>query len=212
MLVWRHAFAHPVAALAAANVRCLLLRGDVLGAVKLSSRHEIPRIQARVLQAQGDNEGALALLTAYRQEVEGKNWQDERLKTMALQAVVLQGLGQKEQAARVIGGALALAYPGGLKRVFIDEGLPMAQLLCRTLPQNVAPEYVRALLQAFPDSEASQASGKPKRDAEFDWIEPLSAREIEVLQLVAPGTNESRSGRPALSVAQHGEGAQSQHF
>ena len=48
---------------------------------------------------------------------------------MVLQAVALHAHGEKDKAVQLLGEALALAEPGGFIRIFVDEGLPMAQLL-----------------------------------------------------------------------------------
>ena len=63
--------------------------------------------------------------------MEAKGWQDERLKVMVLQALALHAHGEKDQAAQLLGDALALAEPGGFIRLFVDEGEPMAELLRR---------------------------------------------------------------------------------
>ena len=61
----------------------------------------------------------------------------------------------------------------------------MAQLLYEAAARGIAPEYVGRLLAAFPESEFEPPSEVPKPQAGL--VEPLSAREIEVLQLVAEG-------------------------
>ena len=53
--------------------------------------------------AQGDPSAALAVLEPWRRQVEAKEWADERLKVMVLQAVALQAQGEQGS-----GGATAL--------------------------------------------------------------------------------------------------------
>ena len=91
--------------------------------------HPLPLSQARVLLAQGETSAALAVLERLRQQMEAKGWQDERLKVMALQAVALYSIGEKDQAVHVLGEALLLAEPGGFIRMFVDEGEPMRLLI-----------------------------------------------------------------------------------
>jgi LuxR family maltose regulon positive regulatory protein len=83
--------------------------------------------------------------------------------------------------------ALNLAEPGGFIRAFVDEGPSMARLLYEALSQGIAPGYVRQLLAAFPVSEPEQTPPPNSRNSEFEWIETLSKREIDVLQLLAKG-------------------------
>ena len=84
------------------------------------------------------------MLEPFRQQVEAKGWQDERLKVMVLQAVAQHAHGEKDKAVQLLGDALALAEPGGFIRIFVDEGLPMAQLLSEAAAQGIMPDYIRA--------------------------------------------------------------------
>ncbi|UCC52862.1 MAG: hypothetical protein JSV68_02630, partial [Anaerolineaceae bacterium] len=97
--------------------------------------------------------------------------------------------------------ALILAEPGGFIRVFVDEGPLMAGLLYEALSRGIAPEYVRRLLAAFPDEGYEQAKPPQSHAPESDLIEPLSERELEVLQLIAQGlTNREIGERLFLSL------------
>jgi LuxR family maltose regulon positive regulatory protein len=94
--------------------------------------------------------------------------------------------------------ALTLAEPGGLCRIFVDEGPPMARLLDQAVTRGTAVEYARRLLAAFPVA-ASQISPRPAAGAEL--LEPLSDRELEVLRLIAEGhTNREIASRLYLSL------------
>ena len=94
--------------------------------------------------------------------------------------------------------ALTLAESGGYVRVFVDEGPPMAHLLYEALKQKIAPDYVQRLLKAFSLEEPEKAKAQ---SPERDLIEPLSDREIEILQLIAEGlTNQEIGARLYLSL------------
>jgi LuxR family maltose regulon positive regulatory protein len=57
------------------------------------------------------------------------------------------------------------------------------------------------LLAAFPKRESDLAVTIPKPTSGSEWIEPLSEREIEVLQLIAEGfTNPEIAARLFLSL------------
>ena len=122
-------FVHRIPEVAAAQVLTLLRQGNLAAAAHLAQTHELPLSQARVHLAQGDPSAALAVLEPWRQQVEAKGWEDERLKVMVLQAVALHAQGEKDKAVQLLCDALALAEPGGFIRLFVDEGLPMAHLL-----------------------------------------------------------------------------------
>lgn len=182
---------------AAAYVRALLHQGDLAAAADLAQKHDSPLNQARVRLAQGDTSTALAALQSFRQQMEAKGWHDERLKAMVLQAIVYYAQGAKDQAVQQLNDALALAEPGGFVRLFVDEGLPMAQLLSEAAAQGIRPNYVGTLLAAFAAEKQPVMAGRPassgKSEGQSDraaaqpLIEPLSQRESEVLQLIAQG-------------------------
>jgi LuxR family maltose regulon positive regulatory protein len=181
--------------LAAVQVRALLgprrlqQPGDLAAAADLAQTYELPRSQARVHLARGDPSAALALLEPLRQQMEAKGWQDERLKVMVLQAVALQADGKREEALQVLRDALALAEPGGFARTFVDEGPPMAQLLSGAAALGVMPDYAGNLLAAFEAEAKSRqdTSYLPPAPSDQPLIEPLSQRELEILQLITQG-------------------------
>jgi len=117
--------------------------------------------------------------------MEAKGWHDERLKALVLQTMAHYALGETDMALHVLDDVLALAAPGGMLRTFIDEGLPMRQLLSEAAGHGVMPGYVTQLLAAFepemqPDAQA--------------LVEPLSERELGVLHLIADGFSNREIG------------------
>jgi LuxR family maltose regulon positive regulatory protein len=195
-------FIHRMPEIAAAQVLTLIRQGNLAAAAHLAQAHDLPLSRARVLLAQGDPSAALAVLEPLRQQMEAKGWQDERLKVMVLQAVAHYAHGEKAQAAQLLGEALVLAEPGGFIRTFVDEGPLMARLIYEALSQGIAPDYVRRLLGAFPITGPEQMDHPSKPQIpESEWIEPLSEREIEVLQLIAEGlSNQEIANRLYLSL------------
>ena len=135
--------------------------------------------------------------------MEAKGWADERLKVMVLQAVALHAHGEKDKAVQLLGEALALAEPGGFIRIFVDEGAPMAQLLSEAAAHGMMPDYVGKLLAAFEAERADRAKTNRAihRPPAQPLIEPLSQRELEVLQLIAQGlSNREISERLFLAL------------
>jgi LuxR family maltose regulon positive regulatory protein len=177
-------------------VLTLLRQGDVAAAAHLAQTHDLPISRARVLLAQGDTSEALAVLAPYRQQMEAKKWQDERLKVMVLQAVALHAHGEKDKAVQLLGEALALAEPGGFIRTFVDEGAPMAQLLSTAAGRGVMPGYTGKLLAAFAAKEerSQDRSRVPAATPAQPLDEPLSQRELGILQLIAQGLSNREIG------------------
>jgi LuxR family maltose regulon positive regulatory protein len=186
---------------AAAQVLALLAQGDVAAAARLAQTYDLPMSRARVLIAQGDAAAALALLEPLRQQMEARAWHDERLNVTVLQALAHQARGDKAQALSLLGEALALAEPGGLIRLFLDEGPPMARLLAEAAASGIMPGYVARLLAAFRAEEQPVPSGRPATPEErrgassaHPLIEPLSQRELEILKLIALGLSNREIG------------------
>lgn len=189
---------------AAAQALAFLQQRKLAEAADLARAHDLLLTQARVHLAKGDASAALAALGSYRQHVEAMGWHDERLMVMVLQAVAHHAHGEKDTAVQVLGDALALAEPGGFIRVFVDEGLPMADLLSNALARGIGPDYTGRLLDAF-DAAGDRGDGtshRPRAQPAQTLVEPLSNRELEVLQLIAQGlSNREISERLYLALS-----------
>ena len=187
----QHNFVHRIPEIAGAQVQTLLRQGNLSGAVHVTQTHELPISLARVHLAQGDTSAALAVLEPLRRQAEAKGWEDERLKVMVLQSVAHQAHGEKDQAVRLLSDALALAEPGGYIRLFVDEGVPMAELLTRMKDEGGRmKEYVQKLLAAI----GKEKDGDPTSPRPQPLVEPLSQRELEVLELIAQGLSNREIG------------------
>ena len=115
---------------------------------------------------------------------------------MALQALLHDMRGEQAAALAALEQAVHLAEPGGLLRVFIDLGSPIASLLTTLAAQGVAPEFVARLLDSFPATPVPVVA--PAADTDLQptarssalanrtaLLEPLTRREQEVLELLA---------------------------
>jgi LuxR family maltose regulon positive regulatory protein len=155
---------------------------------------------ARILIAQGRLAETAGLLQRLLKATEAGERTSRVIEILLLQALAFQAGDDTEQAIPTLERALAFAEPEGFIRTFVDEGPPMARLLYEALDRRIAPDYVRRLLAAFPIIEPEKTAPSAKVP-KFDWIEPLSEREIEVLELVAKGlTNQEIASRLILSL------------
>lgn len=190
--------------IAEARVRVLLHTGKVDAAFELAQSHGLHSDQARVLMEQGEPSAAAKILAALRERAEEKGWEDERLKLLVLGAVALQATGEKVKAAQLLDEALATALPSGMIRIFLDEGLPMRKLLRDAVVHAEVEAYRNLLLDAFVLGERRD-DGQPNcREAQpsESLIEPLSARELDILRLIAQGlSNHEISERLYLALS-----------
>ena len=101
-----------------------------------------------------------------------------------MRALALHAQGNLPAARNILAAALERAAPEGYVRLFVDEGVPMIDLLgSMQVTGGSKHEYVQALLIAFgvaPADHPSTVSLQP-------LLEPLTARELEVLPLLAAG-------------------------
>ena len=186
---------------AAAHVLTLLRQDNLVAAAHLAQTYDLPLSQARIHLAQGDPSEALEVLLPWREQVEARGWEDERLKVMVLLAVVLEAHGEQDQAVQLLCNALALAEPGGFIRLFVDEGRPMAHLLSEAEALGMVPDYLGKVLTAFQaEGQNSQTTSYRPTPAQ-PLIEPLRLRVVEVLQLIAQGlSNQEISERLVLAL------------
>jgi ATP/maltotriose-dependent transcriptional regulator MalT len=180
-------FMYRLPEVAAAHVLILLRQGSLSAAAQLAQTHELPLSQARVYLAQGDPSAALAVLSPWHRQVDARGWEDERLKVLVLQAVALEAHGDQDKAVQVLSDALTLAVPGGFIRLFVDECLPMAHLLSEAAALGIMPDYIGKVLAVWKAEKQKREDTSSLPPSAQPLIEPLSHREVEVLQLIAQG-------------------------
>jgi len=139
---------------------------------------------------------AMDLLDRLLQAAEEGERTGSMIEILTLQALAHGAQGDKPSALVPLERALTLAKSEGYVRIFVDERLPMAKLLNEASNQGIEPDYTRKLLAAFKPKEQSDT-----RLPSQPLVEPLSERELEVLQLVAQGlTNRQISDRLFLAL------------
>jgi len=99
-----------------------------------------------------------------------------------LQARLQWALQSQEQSLGMLQQALQLAEPEGYVRIFVDEGVSMREMLSEAVVQDISPAYSQKLLAAFEGASGSEPSHTPQ-----PLIDPLSERELEILQLIGDG-------------------------
>jgi LuxR family maltose regulon positive regulatory protein len=118
------------------------------------------------------------------------------IEVLVLQALLFQAQKDIAQALANLERALSLARPEGYVRTFLDEGEPMAKLLHLAKARRIEMEYATELLSAR--GEAVEETQTPVQAL----VQPLSPREVEVLQLIEAGcSNQEIAERLIISIA-----------
>ena len=208
------------------RARLLLAQGDVAAAARWTHEtglhaEDEPRypqepgylVLARVLLAQERATEALALLDRLHAAAAAQDRTGSLIEIGALRALALAACGQDVDAVNVLADALTLACPRGYVRVFADEGPPMAALLGRLIAAQRAGSgfqagsgfhaaasiplgYLARLRTAFGAEPAA-----PHAAAVPGLIDPLTSRELEVLQMLAAGkSNQAIAGQLVVTL------------
>lgn len=148
---------------------------------------------ARVWLASARTGAAVTLLERVCAEAERGGWAGCVIESYALLALAHAQGDKAEAALAALDHALALAAPEGYARIFLDEGQPMLDLLQRVAGTGRVGLYATQLLahsqyKPQPDAAAPLVTA-PREVADDDanqaLLEPLTARELEVLALLA---------------------------
>ncbi|HLF31778.1 MAG TPA: LuxR C-terminal-related transcriptional regulator [Xanthomonadales bacterium] len=201
-------------------VRTLINQGDVAAAERVASRLNIGMdgeqdaltdcweaapclevlIRARILRARGEPDRALKDLRRLRNLAVRAGRIRLSIEILTLMALAEFERGAKAPMGKNILAVLNLSPSSGFVRIFLDEGEnigPMLQWLQdhsgSELPAP-ASYQLQSILAAFADP--GQAAGNPddRPDVRQGLVEELSARELEVLELMVSGRSNGQIG------------------
>ncbi len=157
----------------------------------------MPLTLVQVYLAQKQYSKALTLSIRVLEDVEQRKISHYSIRLLLWQALAYCGLRQEAQALASLKSALTRGAPGGYLHIFIMEGTKLIPLLHQARSAGIMQEYVDRLLAALQQTEQQ----KPIQSATpTGLVEPLSARELDVLKLLAQGCTDKKIAE-ALVIA-----------
>jgi LuxR family maltose regulon positive regulatory protein len=163
----------------------------------LTSRVEIylrTAIQIAIAKKQNNTDQIHKALATCEELLSGLSGRPEgylRLQTLVQKVIALAALENFDQALESFEEALTLAEPEGFVRVFFDLGVYLPGLIQRISIDSPIYDYAQNIQAAYQAQIKQYPQAHPGKQPEFannqDLVEPLSAREIEILRLVADG-------------------------
>jgi LuxR family maltose regulon positive regulatory protein len=145
----------------------------------------------------GQHDDAQRVLRRLATQAEAGGARRSALEALALLVVAQHDAGDEKNALATLGRALELAAPEGYIRTFLDAGPSVAVVLDHGLRQNAwgrgtgdteaIRHYAHTLLTHMPPQPTSAIPSTPSLIHLPPDVEPLTARELEVLRLIAAG-------------------------
>ncbi|MGB5468404.1 MAG: LuxR C-terminal-related transcriptional regulator, partial [Sedimenticolaceae bacterium] len=152
---------------------------------------EVPALtRARILLVSGseaDLQTATDELRTLRQQCENWHFVGQRIEAGALESLILEKLGRKEDALDMLEQTLTIASAGGWIRPFVEPGRDMERLLRRLAEQRGPSAHLQVALDALQARlQPAAAVGPDIAQPETTSIrEPLTRRELDILKLLA---------------------------
>jgi LuxR family maltose regulon positive regulatory protein len=155
---------------------------------------ELPHVtHCRRLIARGSDDSlkeAAKRLDALREAAGAIHNTFHLIDILVLKALAFYKQSRIEEALKALEEGIGLAIPGGWIRPFVEPGPPMRDLLTRLKKQNVSTGFIEKILTALPISPSPGLSRQSaEREGAFPppqpLIEPLTHREMDVLELLA---------------------------
>jgi LuxR family maltose regulon positive regulatory protein len=165
--------------------------------------------QIRLMIGRGQHRKAMDLLKNELKKAEDLGFFRQGILLRILMAKALDTYEEKRQAHRVLREALLLAQGEGFIRSFVDEGDPIPKMIREVQKfavssgmmgqESISVEYLDRILRGI--GEVTPLPIGLKGDQESAPPEPLTSREIDILEKVSMGlTNKNLADQLCISV------------
>jgi LuxR family maltose regulon positive regulatory protein len=154
-----------------------------IGSLQESGARISSLLTARLLLRNNQPDQALVALDQALADLNGQPSYDT-VRIYALRALAYQSKRDEKQAQTCLHQALDLGEPENRVATFVREGEAMEKLLSLAYTKGKRDQFVERLLYAF---KARRKSIQEPAFTTEGFVEPLSQRELQVLQLLAQG-------------------------
>jgi LuxR family maltose regulon positive regulatory protein len=167
--------------------------------------NELTRITlSRVYIAQKKPDETIRLLTRLEESAESGGRKRSLIEILILKALTLKILGETAQAIAALENSLSQAEPEGYIRIYMHEGPPMQRLIAQWsahASDGALRDYSIRLLSQFDAGPHQIMAMGEKVSPTGDLVEPLTLRELEVLQLICAGdSNQAIANKLVISI------------
>jgi LuxR family maltose regulon positive regulatory protein len=167
-------------------------------------------ILARLFLAVGNPDAVLSISERLLPDANTGGRGKVALELLILKALAYQAKREPSFGLAALEEAISLAWPEQARRVFLDEGERMAKLLYQANAHHIGGAFAEDILAAMDDMAGTEHPlAHPSRRLPVEMmvqggqrllVEPLSARELEVLRAIAEGcSNQEIADRFVLS-------------
>jgi LuxR family maltose regulon positive regulatory protein len=141
----------------------------------------VNQIYAHLLIAKADYANALKVVNGLLEVFAEVGDKIRTIQFNVLQAIILNKIGQTNDALIAMEKALSLASAEGYVRSILDEGEAVGELLRMAITKGIEAEYASNLLSSL-EGEINYV--RLDRQTKVLMVESLSQRELEVLRLL----------------------------
>jgi len=202
--IQEQAYSHLVEEVALLKLNLSLYRDESQNEWNMPAVHGSGILQARIYLIQGNVEAAVALLNVLYDRAKVKQQKNEQLRLLVLLAIAFQQKGELKTALHKMNEAIRMAKRDNFVRLFVNEGKPMLDLVTQAAARRIQLDYTKFLITHLREESQlrnllpdSSNPALPKFS-----VEPLTERELEVLQLIAAGlSNQQIANRLFLALS-----------
>jgi LuxR family maltose regulon positive regulatory protein len=165
-----------------------LRQNQIEDAYVLANKKVVDISMARVWIAKGEIDDAIELLEKLQLEYVTKHINNELIKVQVLLSLCYKETGDIQKSTQLMCQLMTKLASEKFVRLYLDIGTSMIELIYQVRKLGVVNDYIEEILGSF--RKNNQAKLKKTRML----VEPLSIRELEILELINQGLTNKEIG------------------